>query len=367
MSRDDAGFMRLAVRLGRRGLGRTAPNPPVGAVVVASGHVVGRGYHHAAGQPHGEIEALRDAGARARGGTLYVTLEPCNHHGRTPPCTDAILAAGLRRVVYGVRDPNPAVRGRGAERLRRRGVAVEGGVEAAACAELLAAFASVARRGRPLVTLKLAATLDGRIATRSGASRWITGAPARRMVHRLRDQTDAVMVGAGTVRADDPQLTCRLPRGRDPLRVVVDGRLRVPLAARVLTNESARGTLLATVINKGRKLETLRRRGVAVEVLPGRAGVLSLRRLLERLAARGVHSVLIEGGAALAAAALRERVVDRLLLFIAPKLIGGDGRGLLGPLGVVTMGDALGLNIERVSRIGDDWLVQAAPEDAHGV
>ncbi|MGH7787530.1 MAG: bifunctional diaminohydroxyphosphoribosylaminopyrimidine deaminase/5-amino-6-(5-phosphoribosylamino)uracil reductase RibD, partial [Candidatus Binatia bacterium] len=256
---------------------------------------------------------------------------------------------------------------RGAERLRRRGVAVVGGVEMAACAELIAAFASVARRGRPLVTLKLAATLDGRIATRSGASRWITGAPARQMVHRLRDQADAVMVGAGTVRADDPLLTCRLPRGRDPLRVVVDGRLRVPLTARVLTNDSARGTLLATVMTKGRKLETLRRRGVSVEVLPGRAGVLSLRRLLERLAARGVHSVLIEGGAGLAAAALRERVVDRLLLFIAPRLIGGDGRGLLGPLGVATMGDALGLRIERVSRIGDDWLVRAVPEDAHAV
>jgi diaminohydroxyphosphoribosylaminopyrimidine deaminase / 5-amino-6-(5-phosphoribosylamino)uracil reductase len=362
---DDERFMRLAVRLGRRGLGRSSS--PVGAVVVAKGRVVGRGFHRRNGAPHAEVEALRQAGARSRGATLYVTLEPCNHHGRTPPCTDAVLAAGVRRVVYGQRDPNPRVRGGGAARLRRAGIRVESGVGAAACAELIAAFATVSRTGRPLVALKLAVSLDGRIASRTGASRWITGAPARRAVHRLRDEYDAVMVGAGTVIADDPALTCRRRGGRDPLRVVVDGGLRVPLSARVLTNAAAPGTLLATTMHTGRKLATLRRRGVSVLVLPGRNGVLSLRRLLAHLAARGVTSVLIEGGATLAAAALRARVVDRLFVFVAPKLIGGDGVPMLGPLGVTAMAGAVPVRVLGISRLGSDWLVRAAPGDAGAV
>jgi diaminohydroxyphosphoribosylaminopyrimidine deaminase/5-amino-6-(5-phosphoribosylamino)uracil reductase len=360
----DAAFMRQAVRLGRKGLGRTSPNPPVGAVVVANGRVVGRGFHSRAGAPHGEIEALRQAGARSRGATLYVTLEPCNHHGRTPPCTDAILAAGVRRVVFGVRDPNPRVRGGGAARLRRRRVRVDAGVEADACAELLAAFTTVARLGRPLVALKLAATLDGRIATATGASRWITGAAARRFAHRLRNEFDAVMVGAGTVIADDPALTSRVRGGRDPLRVVVDGRLRVPLSARILAADAAAGTLLATTVRNGRKLTALRRRGVGIVSVPGREGSMSLRRLLPRLAERGVSSVLIEGGAALAAAALRERVVDRLFVLFAPKLIGGDGVPMIGPLGVTSMRDAIDLQVLGVSHLGPDLLVRAVPHAA---
>jgi len=362
MAPRDAHFMRLAVQLGRKGLGRTSPNPPVGAVVVAGGRIVGRGYHHGPGKFHGEIEALRDAGARARGATLYVSLEPCNHHGRTPPCTEAILTAGVRRVVFGVRDPNPHVRGGGAARLRRRGVAVDSGIEAHACAELIAGFLTVARLRRPLVALKLAGTLDGRIATASGASRWITGEPARRYAHGLRNEYDAVMVGAGTVIADDPALTCRIRGGRDPLRVIVDGRLRVPLTAQVLRAGAAPGTLLATTVERGAKLATLRRRGITVLAQPGRGGVLSLRRLLSRLAARGVTSVLIEGGAGLAAAALRARVVDRLFLFVAPKLIGGDGIPLVGPLGVRGMRDTLGVRVLGASRVGADLLLRGVVE-----
>jgi diaminohydroxyphosphoribosylaminopyrimidine deaminase/5-amino-6-(5-phosphoribosylamino)uracil reductase len=304
---------------------------------------------------------LRAAGTRSRGATLYVSLEPCNHHGRTPPCTDAVLAAGVRRVVFGARDPNRLVRGGGAARLRRRGVVVHGGVEADACAELIAGFTSVVTRRRPLVTLKLAASLDGRIATRGGASRWITGAPARRLVHRLRDEHDAVMVGAGTVIADDPRLTCRRRGGRDPLRVIVDGRLRVPLTARVLASAAASGTLVVTAVRSGRKLATLRRRGVQVLSLPGRGGVLRLRRVLTALAERGVTSVLLEGGATLAGAVLRERVVDRLFLFVAPKLIGGDGVAMIGPLGVATPRDAIAVRVLKVSRLGTDLLVCAAP------
>ena len=357
--------MRMAVRLGRRGLGRSSS--PVGAVVVAGGRVVGRGYHRQDGAPHAEDVALRAAGRRARGATLYLTLEPCNHYGRTPPCTDAVLAAGVRRVVFGVRDPNPRVRGGGAARLRRRGISVESGVESAACAELIAGFASVARRGRPLLTLKLAATLDGRIATASGAARWITGETARRFAHRLRNEHDAVMVGAGTVIADDPALTCRLRGGRDPLRVVVDGRLRIPLSAQVLTKEAAPGTLLATTMQTGGKLTTLRRRGVSIITLPGRGGALSQPRLLARLAERGVTSGLLEGGAALAAAALRERLVDRLFLLVAPKLIGGDGVPMVGPLGVAAPRAALAVRVLGVSRLGEDLLLRAVPEHGHAV
>jgi diaminohydroxyphosphoribosylaminopyrimidine deaminase/5-amino-6-(5-phosphoribosylamino)uracil reductase len=357
---DDARFMRLALRLGRRGLGRTSPNPPVGAVVVRGRRVVGSGHHRRAGGPHAEIEALGEAGSRARGATLYVTLEPCNHHGRTPPCTEAVLAAGIRRVVFGVRDPNPHVRGAGARRLRRGGVEVQDGVEAAACRELIGAFARHATSGLPLVTLKLAASLDGRIATRTGASRWISGPAALRFVHRERNRTDAVMVGAGTVITDDPELTCRIRGGRDPLRVVVDGRLRIPLTARVLTNGAARGTLIATVMSKGSTVNALRRLGATVVVLPGKSGALSLRRLLRELGRRGVTSVLIEGGSRLAAGALREGVVDRLLLFLAPKLIGGDGIAMIGPLDVLRPANALALRDLRVSRLGEDVLIRAS-------
>jgi diaminohydroxyphosphoribosylaminopyrimidine deaminase/5-amino-6-(5-phosphoribosylamino)uracil reductase len=356
---DDATFMRLAVRLGRKGLGRTSPNPPVGAVVVRGGEIVGRGYHRRAGEPHAEVEALRAAGERASGATLFVTLAPCNHHGRTPPCTEAVVAAGIRRVVVGVRDPNARVSGDGLTRLRRRGLAVEVGVEAAACAELIAAFRTSVETGLPLVTLKLAASLDGRIATRTGDSRWITGVRARSLVHRLRNEMDAVMVGAGTVIADDPSLTCRQRGGRDPLRVVVDGRLRIPLGAQVLTNEAARGTLVATVSHDSNRIEKLRRRGATVLVLPGNGERLSLRRLLRRLARRGVQSVLIEGGATLAAAALREKVVHRLLWFFAPKLIGGDGVPMLGPLGVARLGGAPAVRLLSVHRLGDDVAVHA--------
>lgn len=352
--------MRQALRLARRGLGRTSPNPPVGAVVVASGRVVGRGFHRRAGGPHGEVIALQEAGCRARGATLYVTLEPCNHHGRTPPCTEAIVAAGIKRVVVGVADPNPHVAGGGARRLRAHGIRVDMGVEHEPCAQLIRGFAKHVRTGLPYVTLKLAASMDGRIATVTGASRWITGERARKLVHRLRNQVDAVMVGAGTVIADDPSLTCRLPGGRDPLRIVVDGRLRVPLSARVLTKQAAPGTIIATVSRKPRTIEALRRRGATVLVLPGRGGLLSIRRLLAELGKRGVTSVLIEGGGSLGAAALRDGAVDEFLCFYAPKLIGGDGRPVLGPLGVVRLADAVSLANVRLMRLGEDVLVRAA-------
>jgi diaminohydroxyphosphoribosylaminopyrimidine deaminase / 5-amino-6-(5-phosphoribosylamino)uracil reductase len=359
--------MERAVALARRALGRTSPNPAVGAVVVKGGRVVGEGYTRPVGGPHAEVVALRAAGDRARGATLYVTLEPCAHHGRTPPCADAVIAAGLARVVVAVGDPHPRVRGRGLRRLRGAGVTVTTGVLAAEAGEVTAWWRQWVVRRRPYVLLKLAASLDGRIATADGESRWISGPSARRFVHELRNRVDAVMVGAGTVRADDPALTCRLRGGRDPLRVIVDGRLTTGVDAQVIRERSRARTLIATTRGAppGRR-RRLERAGADLVTMPGRAGRVLLPSLLQRLAARGVVSVLIEGGGELAAAALRDRVVDRLLLVSAPLVIGGDGRAMLGALGVRRLAGAPRLVDARVTRLGADLLCEGAVQYRRG-
>ncbi len=355
---DDARFMRMALRLGRRGLGRTSPNPPVGAVVVARGTVVGRGFHRKAGAAHGEAAALQAAGARARGATLYVTLEPCAHHGRTPPCTAAVIAAGVRRVVIGTRDPNPRVPGNGLRKLRAAGIAVTSGVLQTECDALIAAFRKHVTTGRPFVTLKLAASLDGRIATVSGDARWITGADSRRYGHRLRAEHDAILVGAETIIHDDPELTCRVRGGRHPLRVILDGRLRIPLRARVLTKDAPAATLVLTARPaSAKKVRQVRERGIEVVSLAAKTGRIPIARVMQELGERNIMSVLIEGGATVAAAALAAGVVDRLLVFFAPKLIGGDGRSMLTTLGVRRMRDALALGPLRVKRFAHDILV----------
>ncbi|MBI3783632.1 MAG: bifunctional diaminohydroxyphosphoribosylaminopyrimidine deaminase/5-amino-6-(5-phosphoribosylamino)uracil reductase RibD [Deltaproteobacteria bacterium] len=355
---NDSRFMRQAIALGRRGLGRTSPNPPVGAVIVRDGMVIGRGYHHGAGLPHAEVEALRDAGKRARGATLYVTLEPCAHHGRTPPCTEAVIAAGIRRVVVGTRDPNPKVPGNGINLLKAAGIEVACGVEQTACDQLIAAFRKHVVEGLPLVTLKLAATLDGRIATASGDSKWITNPTSRRQAHRLRSEHDAILVGTETILHDDPQLTCRLRGGRNPLRVILDGRLRIPLEAQVVTSARQTPTLVLTArsasSDKAKRLSAL---GVEVISMPSKDGKIRLRRAMRRLGKRNVASVLIEGGATVATAALREGIVDRLRLFFAPKLIGGDGRPLVGPLGVRRLRQALQLGRLQVKQFAGDLFV----------
>jgi diaminohydroxyphosphoribosylaminopyrimidine deaminase/5-amino-6-(5-phosphoribosylamino)uracil reductase len=356
---DDERFMRMALRLGRRGVGYTSPNPPVGAVVVGRGGVVvGRGYHRRAGLPHAEREALADAGQRARGATLYVTLEPCAHHGRTPPCVDAVVDAGIRRVVFGSTDPNPTVTGGGADRLRSRGVAVSAGTLQEPCEQLIAAFRKHVRTGLPRVTLKLAASLDGRIATAGGESRWITGPDSRHYVHRLRAEHDAILVGAETIRRDDPELTCRLRGQRSPIRIVLDGRARIPLQARVLTSTRPPATVVA--VDRDVPAARLRRiEAVGAEVLrlPASSGKIPMRRLLRALGRRGVMSVLIEGGSTVAAAALSARVVDELCLFYAPKLIGADGRAMIGALGVKRISQALRLGPLRVKRFSQDVLI----------
>lgn len=354
----DEAWMRRALELARKGLGRTSPNPAVGAVVVHEGKAIGEGWHRRAGGPHAEIFALRAAGEGARGATLYVTLEPCCHVGRTGPCVEAVLAAGCGRVVVGAVDPNPRVRGGGIRRLRRKGIEVTVGVLAAECRALNEDFAKLITTGEPFVILKLATTLDGRIATRTGDSRWVTGPVARRRVHELRNRVDAVLVGSGTVLADDPELTCRLAGGRDPLRVVLDGRLRSPQRARVF--DGSVPTRLYTATADSAQARRLQKRGIDVRAGAGdRAG--TLRRVLRDLGRSGIKSVLIEGGAKLAARALRDGLVDRLIWFLAPKLVGGDGRPALDSLGIARIGDAFALRGLEVGRVGGDLVIEGRP------
>lgn len=346
--------MRRAIELARRG--RPHPNPLVGAVVARGGRIAGEGYHRRRGFPHAEVVALRRAGSATRGATLVVTLEPCAHHGLTPPCAEAILAAGIRRVVVGARDPDPRVRGRGLRRLRRAGVEVEVGVLGREAAALNEAYYHYLRSGRPLVELKLAASLDGRLALKSGAARWITGTAARRQAHRLRAAADAVLVGAGTVRQDDPALTVRHVRGPQPVRVILSGRLDLPERARVLApGRAPTWVLTGRAAAAGRKARRLRARGVEVLAVPGRAGGrLDLAAALRLLAARGVRRLLVEGGVELATALLASRLADRLHVHVAPVILGGEHRGWPGPLGVRHLTQGLRLAGVRVRRLGDD-------------
>ena len=332
--RADQEWMDRALRLAATGLGLTSPNPVVGAVLVQAGVAVGEGAHHRAGGPHAEAIALAGAGPAARGATLYVTLEPCAHHGRTPPCADALVAAGVARVVVACGDPNPLVDGRGLRQLRAAGIAVEVGIRANEARALNRAFFCRVTRGRPHVTLKSALTLDGKIAAVDGTSRWITGEAARREVHRMRFAADALLVGIGTVLADDPQLTVRHPDlpGKEPLRVVADSGLRIPLEARVLgVGDPARTVVACRAPAPPEAAAALSGRGTTILELPADEGRVDLRALLRALAEREVVAVLAEGGAELAAALLDAALVDRVAFFLAPRLLGG--RTAPGPVG----------------------------------
>lgn len=353
--------MRLALGQARRARGRTFPNPPVGAVVYRGDRVLGRGFTRPVGGPHAEIvaieRALRAHGARAvRGASLAVTLEPCAHTGRTPPCVDRVLEVGLARVFAGHADPHPEVAGRGLARLRRAGVAVRRGVLEEACREQHRGFLSVCERGRPFVVLKLAASLDGRIATASGESRWITGPEARRAVHGLRAKVDAVLVGSATALADDPALTAR--RGgrivHRPVRVVVDSRLRVPPNARLHRGARDGSWVLCGSRAPAARRRALEERGVRVLETPTRDGRVDLARALRRLAREGLTEILVEGGGELAAGLLRRGLVDEVHWFAAPRLLGGDGRPALGALGIAALARAPRLDDVRVRRVGCD-------------
>jgi diaminohydroxyphosphoribosylaminopyrimidine deaminase / 5-amino-6-(5-phosphoribosylamino)uracil reductase len=359
MSKIDMQYMRLALRLAARGAGWVSPNPMVGAVVVRDGQVVGRGYHRQAGLPHAEVEALKDAGEAARGAELYVTLEPCNHQGRTPPCTQAILAAGIRRVIIASPDPNPQVTGGGAGFLADQGVEVElGGLDAEA-RRLNEAWFHWVNTGRPWVIAKAACSLDGKIATAGGDSQWITGEAARLQGHRLRHRVDAMVVGIGTALADDPQLTTRLPRGRDPIRIVLDSRLRLPLTARLLNLDSAAPTWVACTDQASpEKRRALEARGAQVLALPEDAGRVSLPALLKLLGARQVQSLLVEGGAEVLGAFFDQRLVHQFYFFYGPKILGGQkAAGMVGGQGIMHLGEAHIARDLKVRRLGADLML----------
>lgn len=356
-------YMRLALRLALRGAGRTSPNPMVGAVLARGGRIVATGYHRQAGSDHAEIAALKRAGEKARGATLYLNLEPCSHYGKTPPCTESLIQAGIRKVVTGMADPNPLVSGKGIRRLRRAGIRVDVGLLEKECRRLNEAFVKYITRGLPFVLLKMALTLDGRIATTTGDSRWITGPASRKVVHHLRDRVDAVIVGIGTVLADNPRLTCRVAGGRDPWRIVLDGRLRIPLKARLLSGRNPEKTIVAAGTDAvSRKAMAIRDRGAEVWSFRRRRSKIPFDALLKRLARMGLVTVMIEGGAKTAAYALQERAVDKILFFYAPKFIGGDGKPAIESLGIQAMTGSYGIKEMEMRKLGDDFLVTGYPK-----
>jgi len=339
---NDEKFMRRALELAVKGLGRTSPNPLVGCVIVKDQLIVGEGYHHRAGTPHAEVHALASAGDQARGATAYVTLEPCSHFGRTPPCADALICAGIQRVVVAMQDPNPLVAGRGLDRLGAAGIKVDVGLLLQEASVLNEVFLKVITSGLPFVVYKTAMTLDGKIATETGDSRWVSQEKSRRYVHQLRDRYDVIMVGSETVIRDNPALTCRLPGGKDPIRLIVDGQLRIPEIAQVLSASEHSPCVIATTQaappDKVQHLNNLKQVEVWQYDTPRHVPV---EKLLRDLVQRGWTSVLLEGGGGLAGTLLKEQCIDKVEFFIAPKLVGGNGPSPLSGLHIRQMTDAL--------------------------
>lgn len=350
-SDEDCAHMQATLGLAARNLGRVWPNPSVGCVIVKDGRVVGRAVTAPGGRPHGEPQALAQAGDAARGATVYVSLEPCNHHGKTPPCTDALIAAGVARVVVACEDPDPRVCGGGVQRLREAGIQVDVGLLAVEAEALNIGFFTRIRHGRPSVTLKLATSLDARVATATGESKWITGPESRARGHLLRAQHDAILVGIGTVLADDPDLTCRLPglEDRSPVRVVLDSRLRIPLTSKLVTTARQVPTWVVTTTDvDAARVEALEGGGVRIlRVGPDDTGRLRVASVLTTLAGQGITRLLVEGGPSVATAFLKEGLIDQVEWFCAPMLIGGDGLPAVGALGVDVLEHALRLGPRR--------------------
>ncbi len=351
---DESAYMKRALKLAGRGLGRTSPNPMVGALIVKNGRIIAEDYHRKPGTPHAEALTLEKAGVLAKGATLYVSLEPCSHtEKRTPPCVNAIIEAGIRRVVAAMVDPNPRVRGRGIRKLRDAGIEVSVGLLEKEARRLNEAYIKFITTGRPFVILKTAMTLDGKIATPTGQSKWITGEKSRRLVHRLRGSVDAIVTAVGTVKADDPELTCRLRGGKSPVRVIIDPMAESPAGSRIFRCPPE--TMIVTAAGKEKTIKLIK---TGVTVINYKA-TLELSWLMEVLGARGIASVLIEGGSSLNAHALEEGVVDKIMYFIAPKIIGGAksypavGGDFFRPLE-----DAIAVRDMKVRRLGEDVLIE---------
>ncbi len=359
----DIEYMQKALSLAQRGKGFTSPNPCVGAVVVKDGRVVGKGFHHAAGLPHAEVEALNDAGSNARGAAIYVTLEPCNHFGKTPPCTQKIIKAGIKKVVVGCKDPNLDVCGGGIEYLRNNGIEVVTGVLDSQAKTLIEDFIWYTQHDKkPFVILKCASTLDGRIATSTGDSKWITNEKSREFVHKIRHEVDAILVGSGTLHADDPSLTSRINgvKTKDPLRIILDTHLSIKKDAKVLTQKSDAGTIIITSPDVSKeKIVQIENLGAKVIQIPLKKQKLDLNKLMIKLGQMSILTLLIEGGSVVAGSALRENIVNKVMFFLAPKFLGSsDGMPIFDGKGPKLIQDAFELNNMSVTQFDNDILVQ---------
>jgi len=355
ISIDEKRLMSRALSLALKGRGRTSPNPMVGSLLIKKGRIISEGFHERAGGPHAEARVLEVAGEKARGGILFITLEPCCHtEKRTPPCTKAIIKSGVKKVIVAMEDPNPKVSGKGIAELRAAGIAVISGVLEDKAKKLNEAYIKYITTGRPFVTLKVAMSLDGKIATRTGDSRWITGEKARRLVHQMRSDSDAILTGAGTVTADDPELTARIKGGKNPVRVVIDPQLKTPLRAKIFKTPPE--TIMVSEKLLPPSLENSCVKNISYK------GCLSLKWLMEELGSRGITSVLIEAGSTLAGTALDEGIVDKAAFFIAPKIIGGkDAFPAVGGKGIEKIKDAYKVKDLKVRKIGADLLIEGYP------
>lgn len=358
----DKKHMKRALTLARKGLGHTSPNPAVGCVIVKNGVIVGEGWHKKAGSNHAEINALEVAGDKAHGADVYVTLEPCCHTGKTPPCTNALISAGVKRVIAGMSDPNPLVAGKGLQSLSNAGIETECGCLEKECHALNRPFIKHVQTGLPYVIYKCAMTLDGKIASATGESRWISGEQSRKLVHKMRAQYDAVMVGVDTILADNPQLTVRHVKGRDPIRIIVDSTLRTPESVTVLGNELAKNTIIATTEENPRIHLRYLQSGVKILVCNSNAKRVDLHDLFAKLGAMGIQSILLEGGSRLAGDALNNGLIDECVFFYAPKVIGSDGFSPFAITGITSMTESIQFSNLDVCTMGNDIVLTAFPE-----
>ena len=357
--KEEERWMKRAIRLAEKGRGRTSPNPLVGAILVKDGKAIGEGYHAKAGEDHAEIIALREAGEKAKGSTLYINLEPCIHYGKTPPCAPEVIEAEVKRIFIGMEDPNPLVKGKGIATLKRAGLEVHVGILEKECQKLNEAFYKYIVKKEPFIILKIAATLDGKIATRSGDSKWISNEASRQIVHRFRDQVDGIVVGIGTILKDDPFLTARIKKGRDPFRIILDSQLRIPEEAKVIENSPSKTIIATTEMAPKDKVERLEKKGVRILTLDSKEGRVDLRSCLSRLGEMGIMSLMVEGGSQVYGSFLDEGLIDKLLLFLSPKLIGdSQALGIFGGNGVGTLKEAVLLTDLKIKRSGGDILIE---------